>query len=407
MHAPSLLADRARGFIPSPVRDVFNISMSPGMISLAGGNPDLSLLPLEWVPDTAARLLRDRGEEMLAYGSGYGSDSARAAVRSVMTEQSPDVEPEAIQITAGSQMGLDVVLKLLTDPGDVVLTETLTYTGALSLMSGGGVEARGVDADADGIVPEALREAIGALRREGRGVKLLYLVPDFNNPSGVSLADGRREEVVRICREAGILVVEDAPYRLLAFDGRPRRSLWSIDPETVIHLGSFSKILSPGLRVGWIVSPRRLRASVRIATESTVISPPVLGQELAAEFVARPTWRDEVAAAGRAYGARFAALAAALPAGLSFTRPEGGFFTWVTLPEGRDAEPVLDAAIERRLVFVLGALFSPAGTATNQLRLAFSQERPEVLAEGGRRLGEALGAVGALGDAAAAREAAG
>lgn len=390
----TLLAQRAAGFIPSPVRDVFELSMAPGMISLAGGNPDLNLMPRDWMLDATAEAIGQRGNEVLQYGSGLGVTSTREAVVEIMASQGIEVPVDAVQITAGSQMGLDVALKLLTDPGDIVLTESLSYTGALSLFAGSGVVAHPVETDQDGLVPSALAAAIAELAAKGKRVRALYTIPDFNNPSGVSMAANRREEIVRLCAEAGVLVLEDAPYRLLSFAPREVASLYSYDPEWVIHLGSFSKILSPGLRVGWVIAPERLRRSLQLACEATVICPTILSQEIASAFIARPSWRTEVEAAAAVYGQRFQALDAALgqhlPPGTTYTRPQGGFFTWVTLPGQLSVDAVLDAAVERKVVFVPGESFAPGGGAADQLRLAFSLETPERLAEGAMRLGVAV-----------------
>ncbi|TQK69113.1 MULTISPECIES: PLP-dependent aminotransferase family protein [unclassified Nocardioides] len=393
-----LLAARAGGFRPSPVRDFWEVSMEPGIISLAGGNPDLSVLPLGELGEVAARVIRDRGLEVLQYGGGTGAPGTREAVARTMAAEGIPVDPADVQVTAGSQMALDLVVKLLFDPGDVVLAEGPSYVGAIGLFVGMQVDVVHVPIDDDGLVPAALEETVARLRAEGRRVKALYTIPNFHNPSGVTLAAQRRPDVVRICRDAGITVIEDNPYGLLSFDGASLPSLRSLDPDNVVYLGSFSKVVAPGLRVGWAVAPEPLRRPLQLASEATVICASVLSQAVVEEYVLRHDWLAVLARARRLYesraGAVLDALAGAGP-GVSWSVPRGGFFTWVTLPAGSDVHGVLDAAIERRVVFVPGSAFHADGGGTNQLRLAFSLEKEDVLAEGVRRLLDAIAEVAA------------
>jgi 2-aminoadipate transaminase len=395
----SLLAARAGGFRPSPVRDFWEVSMEPGIISLAGGNPDLSVLPLGELGDVAARVIRDRGLEVLQYGGGTGAPGTREAVARTMAAEGIAVEPAAVQVTAGSQMALDLVVKLLFDPGDVVLAEGPSYVGAIGLFVGMQVDVVHVSIDDDGLVPAALEETIVRLRTEGRRVKALYTIPNFHNPSGVTLAAARRPEVVRICRLAGITVIEDNPYGLLSFDGTALPSLRSLDPDNVVYLGSFSKVVAPGLRVGWVVAPEPLRRPLQLASEATVICASVVSQAVVEEYVLRHDWLAALARARRLYEARAAAvldtLAAGAGPGVHWSLPCGGFFTWLTLPVGSDVHGVLDAAIERRVVFVPGSAFHADGGGAHQLRLAFSLEQEDVLAEGVRRLLDAIAEVAA------------
>lgn len=372
--------------------------MEPGIISLAGGNPDLSVLPLDELGEVAAQVIRDRGLEVLQYGGGTGAPGTREAVARTMAAEGIAVDPADVQVTAGSQMALDLVVKLLFDPGDVVLAEGPSYVGAIGLFIGMQVEVVHVPIDDDGLVPAALEETVARLRAEGRRVKALYTIPNFHNPSGVTLAAPRRPEVVRICRDAGITVIEDNPYGLLSFDGACLPSLRSLDPDNVVYLGSFSKVVAPGLRVGWAVAPEPLRRPLQLASEATVICASVLSQAVVEEYVLRHDWLAVLSRARRLYEARAGAVLDALAGagpGVSWSVPRGGFFTWVTLPAGSDVHGVLDAAIERRVVFVPGSAFRADGGGANQLRLAFSLEQEDVLAEGVRRLLDAITEVAA------------
>ncbi|GAA3707715.1 PLP-dependent aminotransferase family protein [Zhihengliuella alba] len=390
------LSDAAVGFLPSPVRDVWELSMQPGMVSLAGGNPDLRLNDLGWMEEAAARAIAERGPEVLQYGAGTGLAGLHEAIVEVMAAEGVHAAPESIQVTAGSQLALDLLTKLLFARGDTVLAEAPTYVGALGVFGGAGVVVEHVGMDDDGLRPDALREQIDRLAALGRRPRALYTVPNFHNPTGISLAAERRPEIVEICRQAGIPIIEDNPYGQLAFGEHRVPSLHSFDPELVIYLGSFSKIMAPGLRVGWASAPAWLRRPLQLASESAVICPSVLSQELARAFVARGGWRETVAGAAAEYGRRAEALQSTLlpllPAGAALTAPRGGFFSWLTLPEGWSSAGLLDDAVDQRVVFVPGASFYADGSGERQFRLAYSLEAPERLEEGALRLGRALDA---------------
>ena len=395
MHPPHpFLTTRSHGFLPSPVRDVWEASMQPGVISLAGGNPDLSLAPLDWLADASARLIRDRGHQVLQYSSGTGTTELRESIVELMAAEHIHADVAGIQVTAGSQMALDVVTKLLCEQGDTILVEDPTYVGALGIFGGAGLRVEHVPMDADGLVPEALGERIRHLAAEGRRPRMLYTIPNFQNPRGVTLAESRRPEIVEICREAGIPIVEDNPYGMLAFEPRRLTSLHELDPDNVVYLGSFSKVLAPGLRVGWAAAPEWMRRPLQLASESTVICASPLSQALAADYIAHHDFRGIISRAAGVYAERAAALMGALegrlPEGSTLTHPQGGFFSWVTLPEGWSTAELLDAAIDEKVVFVPGASFCAPGEGERELRLAFSFETPEHLAEGARRLGRAV-----------------
>ncbi|GEK79580.1 aminotransferase-like domain-containing protein [Agrococcus baldri] len=393
------LTERSRGFLPSPVRDVWEASMQPGMISLAGGNPDLSLGDLDWVAEHAARLVREQGPTVLQYGSGTGTTALREAIVRLMAAEDVAADPAAIQVTAGSQLALDLVTKVLCEQGDTVLVEDPTYVGALGTFGGAGLRVEHVAMDAEGLVPAALEERIRHLVAEGRRPRMLYTIPNFQNPSGATLSERRRPQIVELCRAAGIPIVEDNPYGMLTTTPHAHVALHELDPEHVIYLGTFSKVLSPGLRVGWAAAPGWLRRPLQLAAEATVICASPLAQELAAHFVLERPFEAEIARAAAVYAERAeamrAALAPVLPAGATLSRPQGGFFSWLALPEGWSADALLDAAIDERVVFVPGAAFRAPGEGGGELRLAYSFESPERLAEGARRLGRALARVSA------------
>ncbi|HEY8295340.1 MAG TPA: PLP-dependent aminotransferase family protein [Micrococcaceae bacterium] len=393
----SLISERAANIKQSAVRDVFEISMQPGLVSLAGGNPYLQSLPLAELGRTAARIIAEQGLEALQYGGGQGTEELRRQICAVMAAEGiTDADPQNVVITAGSQSAQDVAAKVFCNPGDVVLVEDPTYVGALNSFEAYQVDVQPVPVDSDGLVPEALRGRIAELRDAGKTIKMLYTIPSFNNPSGVTLAPGRRQEVVDICREANILVMEDNPYGLLRFDGVLPAPLRAGNPDDVLYLGSFSKIFAPGLRIGWALVPAHLKQTFYLASEAVTLCPPTFNQLLVSAYLRDYDWLGQVRTYRRLYAERCASLLAALeefmPDGVTWTRPEGGFFVWLTLPEGIDTYPLLYQGIDAGVVFVPGAAFTSAPGPSNKLRLAFSSATQDNIREGVRRLAPVLAA---------------
>lgn len=388
-------ADRAAGFRPSPVRSVWDVSTAPGMISLAGGNPDLHGLPLEQLALAAQRLIGEQGLDSLQYGSGAGLPELREAVTAIMAYSGVQASADDVLITPGSQMGLELVTAMFCDPGDVILAEAPTYVGAISTFVGLEAEVCHVECDDDGLIPEELEARITHLKAEGRAVKFLYTIPNFNNPSGVRLAQDRRERIARICANAGVIVVEDDPYGLISFDGRVTPAIRSFD-SNVIYLGSMSKIFSPGIRVGWVLAPADVRARLQLLSEAMVIHPSILSQYLAFEYLTAFDWRATLSRSIERYRERAAALLEALsgsegvlPAGSTWTKARGGFFVWATLPQGYSADDLFELAVEEGVVFIPGSAFFADGSGSRSLRFSFSLESPEAIREGMRRLARA------------------
>ncbi|WP_457964307.1 PLP-dependent aminotransferase family protein [Arthrobacter sp. D1-29] len=391
----NLFSERAANIKQSAVRDVFDISMRPGLVSLAGGSPYLQSLPLDRLTGTAGSIIAEDGLTALQYGSGQGTEELRAQICEVMAAEGIlDALPQNVVITAGSQSAQDIATKVFCNPGDVVLVENPTYVGALNTFEAYQVQVETVEMDASGMVPDLLEARIAALQTAGKSIKFLYTIPSFNNPSGITLAPERRQEIVDICRRANILVLEDNPYGLLRFDGQPLEPLRAANPDDVIYMGSFSKIFAPGLRIGWALVPEHLQRRYYLAAESVTLCPPTFNQMLVSAYLRDYDWRGQIETYRGLYAQRCQAMLAALeeymPPGLSWTTPEGGFFVWVTLPEGVDTYPLLKKAIDAGVVFIPGAAFTPSVESSNKLRLAFSAVPPDAIVEGVRRLAPVL-----------------
>jgi 2-aminoadipate transaminase len=388
-HMP-LYAQRTAGMRASAVRSLFAVANRPEVVSLAGGMPYLQSLPLEGIAAEAAQLITQDGLQALQYGSGQGIAELREQICQVMAVEGIRAHPDDVTVTVGSQMALDLVTRVFCDPGDVVLAEAPSYVGALTTFASYQANVVHVEMDAEGLVPSAVSAAIDACRAAGRRIKFLYTIPNFHNPAGVTLSESRRLELAEICRAAGFPILEDNPYGLLGFDDRIRRAIRADDADNVIYLGSFSKTFAPGLRVGWVLAPHAVREKLVLANESATLNPPVFNQMMVSRYLANFDWLGQVKAYRQTYAERRDAMLGALethmPAGTTWTRPDGGFFVWVTLPEGFDTAAMLPA----RVAYVPGTAFYADGFGSRQMRLSFCFPTPERIVEGVRRLAAVL-----------------
>ena len=382
-------AERTHGMRASEIRALFSVANRPEVVSLAGGMPYLAELPMDVVAEVTERLLRERGTVALQYGSGQGDERLREQITEVMAEEHISAHPDDVVVTTGSQQALDLVTRIFVDPGDVVVAEAPSYVGALGVFRAYQADVVHVPMDDDGLVPAALDATLARLQAEGRRVKLLYTVPNFHNPGGTSLSAERRPQIVEIARRYGVLVLEDNPYGLLGFDGEVRPALQSLDPQGVVYLGSFSKTFAPGYRVGWALAPHAIRERLVLASESAILCPSNMSQLSIASYLATCDWRGQVKAYREVYRERrdatLGALAEFMP-DARWTTPTGGFYTWVTLPEGLDAQAMLPRAVTELVAYVPGTAFYADGTGHRHMRLSYCYPTPERIEEGVRRL---------------------
>lgn len=390
----SRYAQRTVGMTASEIRALFAVASRPEVVSLAGGMPYLAALPLDALADEVASVVRSDGLTALQYGSAQGTPELREQICEVMALEGISAHADDVVVTVGSQMALDMVTRIFCDPGDVVLAEAPSYVGALGTFTAYQATVVHVAMDDDGLVPAALREALAALDAQGRRPKFLYTIPNFHNPAGVTLAVRRRAEILRICAEHELLVVEDNPYGLLGFDGQTYPALRSADPDNVVYLGSFSKTFAPGLRVGWALAPHAVREKLVLAAESATLCPPAFTQAVVSRYLTAHDWKGQVKAYREAYRERrdatLAALEQYLPDGCRWTHPEGGFYVWVTVPEGIDTKAMLPRAVTARVAYVPGTAFYADSFGSRQLRLSFCYPTPERIREGVRRFAGVL-----------------
>jgi DNA-binding transcriptional MocR family regulator len=384
-------AARAAGMLPSEIRSLFAVASRPEIVSLAGGMPNLSALPMEMMAGVVNELILTNGAEALQYGSGQGHPKLREQICEVMALEGIRANPDDVVITTGSQQALDLISRIFIDPGDVVLVEAPSYVGALGTFRQYEAAVVHVETDNDGLVPESLRAAIKSLSAAGRKIKFLYLIPNYQNPTGVCLPADRRTEILTICREAEIFVLEDNPYGLLGFDKPSPNAMRAEDSENVIYLGSFSKTIASGLRVGWALVPQSLKDKLVIASESSILCPSNFTQLTISSYLADQPWRDQIASFCELYKVRrdamLESLEAYFPAEATWTKPGGGFYVWVNLPAEIDTKALMPKAIVAKVAYVPGNAFYADGLGSWSMRLSYCHPTPERIREGVKALG--------------------
>ena len=382
-------ADRTAGLSASEVRALFAVASRPEVVSLAGGMPFVAGLPPELIAGAFERMMATQGPLALQYSSGQGIPALREQILEVMALEGIRASVDDVVVTTGSQHALELVTKLFINPGDVVLAEGPSYVTAMVVFNSFQADINHVPMDEHGLIPEALRQAISRLKAAGKTIKFLYTIPSFSNPAGVTLTWERRLEILEICRANDILVLEDNPYGLLYFDSPPPQAMRSVDEDGVVYLGTFSKTLAPGFRVGWALAPHAIREKLILANEAAVLSPSSFSQLMISEYLATADWKGQINTFRDIYrdrrDAMLAALAEYLPQ-LSWTVPTGGFYVWVTLPDHMDSKAMLPRAVKELVAYTPGTAFYADGNGRNNIRLSFCYPTPDFIREGIRRL---------------------
>ena len=390
-----LFARRTQGMKSSAMRDLMAITARPEVISLAGGLPDTSCFPAEDVAALMARVAADASARALQYGPTEGMDDLKGCIVQVMAEEGMDVGADELLVTTGGQQVIDLVTKALIDPGDVVVAEAPTYPGAVPVFSSYEAHVVQIEMDDDGMRVDLLEETLDRLLSEGRTPKFIYTVPTFQNPAGVTMALERRHRLVRIAAERELLVLEDNPYGLLRYEGDPLPPLYALDGgEYVIYLGTFSKILSPGLRLGWTAAPRPVLEKLNLGKQGADLCSSTFGQFFVMEYFARRDWRRLLGSLRDVYRRRRDVMLEALqehfPGEAAWTRPEGGLFIWATLPSYIDTTDLLARALREHVAFVPGRAAYLDGRGGASMRLNFSGVADDDLREGIRRIGKVI-----------------
>ncbi|TFC09495.1 PLP-dependent aminotransferase family protein [Cryobacterium algoritolerans] len=382
-------AERAAGLRASEVRALFAVASRPEVVSLAGGMPFVAALPPDLVINAMGRVMREQGPTALQYGSGQGVPVLREQILEVMALEGIRAHADDVVVTTGSQHALELVSKLFLDPGDVVLSEGPSYVTAMVIFKSYQAEVDHVPMDEHGLIPEALREHIITVKAAGKTIKFLYTIPNFHNPAGVTLSWARRIEILEICRRNDILVLEDNPYGLLYFDQPAPDAMRSLEQDGVLYLGTFSKTLAPGFRVGWAIAPHAIREKLVLANEAAVLSPSSFSQLVISEYLSSADWKGQINTFRGVYHERKNALLSALDEylpELTWTNPNGGFYVWVTLPDPLDSKAMLPRAVKELVAYTPGTAFFADGDGRQNMRLSFCYPTPEHIRIGIRRL---------------------
>ena len=369
-------------FFRSPVREIFKKVDLNAIYSFAGGYPSAETFPLEDIRRTMSEVIDKYAGKAFQYGATQGVPELREAVA-----ERCGVPVERVQITSSSQQGIDVCTRVLVNPGDVILTSSPSYLGALQSFRSYRADIRGVshNADIDAFKAE-YEKVIAQVEAEGKKIKFLYMIPDFQNPSGESLTLEEREMLVMLAQKHDFLIVEDSPYRELRYEGEHIPTMYSLDPDRVIHLGSFSKIFAPGFRLGWAIAHPDILDKIYVCKQSLDLCPPIFDQYVAAEFLRSgrldANLQKSIALYKRKRDLLLSQLEEHMPEGVSWTHPEGGLFLFLTMPEGFDAVRFYDRSLDAGVAYVAGEFFHPDGSGKNTMRMNFSFMSEQKICEG-------------------------
>jgi len=392
-----LFAARTGVMRSSAMRDLMAVTARPEVISLAGGLPDTSTFPAGTFAAQMTRIAQASTAEALQYGPTEGFAETVDCIVEVMGAEGMLPDPDDVIVTTGGQQAIDLVCKTLVDPGDVVICEAPTYPGAVPVFCSYQAETIQIECDEDGMRIEELEAVLARLDGEGKRPKFVYSVPSFQNPAGVTMSLERRRRLVELARQREMLVVEDSPYGLLRFSGEPLPPLYQLDGgDFVIYVGTFSKILSPGIRLGWAVAPPPVMEKIVLGKQASDLCSSTLTQHFVREYFGEGRWREYVASLVEIYRDRRDTMVEALrehfPAQATWTEPEGGLFIWATLPEYIDTGDLLAKALREDVAFVPGqAAYVDESRGRSSMRLNFSGVGAEEIREGVRRIGKAIG----------------
>jgi len=390
-----LFASRTREMKSSAMRDMMAITQRPDVISLAGGLPETGSFPPESFAAAANRIADESCARALQYGPTEGLDELKHCIVEVMAAEDMRVHPEDMIVTTGGQQVIDLVTKTLIDPGDVIIAEGPTYPGAVPTFSSYQADVVHIDVDSEGMRVELLEDVLDRLDREGRRPKFIYTVPSFQNPAGVTMSLARRRQLVDIAHRRELLVLEDNPYGLLRYEGAPQPTLRSLDEGVyVMYLGTFSKILSPGIRLGWVVAPPPVLEKINLGKQAADLCTSTMSQLLVRAYFDQGIWRDYIDSLNEIHRGRrdamLDALAEFFPGQAEWTRPAGGLFVWVTLPDFIDTTDLLARALRENVAFVPGEGAFLDGRGRSSMRLNFSGSDEDTIREGVRRIGEVV-----------------
>lgn len=391
----ALYSKNALSMRRSEIRELLKFTRQPDIISFGGGLPGPETFPIKEFEEIACKILREKGAVALQYGPTEGEKPFREEIAKWLGREKATIKAENILVTSGSQQGLDVIARIFLDPNDIIIVELPTYIGAIQAFSAYRARMIGVPQDNHGIKTDGLKKALDRLAKKNRKPKFIYVVPDFQNPSGVTLSLERRKELLELAYKYEVPIVEDSPYKDLRYTGENIPAIYSLDKENhVIVLGTFSKLLCPGLRLAWLMSPVDYMDRFVVAKQCMDLCPPSFTQLIVAEYLSRGLLPKQIEKIRRLYGRKLQAMLKALnkymPKGVHWSRPDGGLFLWVELPARMSANELFPKAIENKVAYVVGSAFHCNGKGQNTMRLNFSYSTGPQIDEGIKRLAKLI-----------------
>ncbi len=396
MDRTSYFSDRANGMQRSVIRELLKLTNKPEIISFAGGLPAPVTFPVDFVRKAALKVLDEEAGKALQYGATEGDPRLKIKLAEIMQKDGIDADPEHVMVTTASQQGLELMAKVFFNPGDTCIVGLPTYLGGLqAIKSYGGVPV-GVELDEHGMIPEKLVETLDRLEAEGRRPRLIYIIPDFQNPAGVTIPADRRKQIVKIARDRDYIIVEDTPYRQIRFRGEHQPTFQSMAPERVLSLYTFSKIMLPGFRLGWAYGPDWLINKMVMAKQSMDLCTPPFNQAITYHMLEAGALEIGLRETIKLYHHRCDLMLSELDKnlgdvpGVTWTKPEGGLFLWLTVPEGISTDDIFEMAIKENVAYVPGSAFFPNNDDHRSMRLNFSYCGDEKIIEGCRRLGKLI-----------------
>lgn len=388
-------SDASQMMKKSAIREILKLTQKPEMISFAGGLPSPDSFPIEDIKRVTAEVLEQEGKAALQYGTTEGDVKLRTLLAERHRKDGLNLALENIIITTGSQQALDLCGKIFINRGDVVLCGLPSYLGGLNAFSNYGAVLKGIQLDDQGMRPDLLEKAITALKKEGRTIKFIYIIPDFQNPTGVTLPRARRLEIIRIAERHDLIIVEDSPYRDVRFAGTPEPLMSSLDTQgRVLTLNTFSKILAPGFRLAWVTGHREIIDKMVTAKQASDLCTPPFVQKITARYIEQGLLELNLRKTIELYHHRrdhmLRCFREQMPEGVKWTEPDGGLFLFVTLPPAMDAARLLEKAIRKNVAFVCGSVFYCNNEGHNTMRINFSFADEKDTCEGVRRLAEVI-----------------
>jgi 2-aminoadipate transaminase len=385
------LSNSGKSMKRSAIREILKLLGKPGMISFAGGLPAPETFPVEDLKDIVLEVLENEGADALQYGTTEGDPQLRKVLVERHNRQGLGIGIENLIITTGSQQGLDLIARILIDPGDYVLCGLPSYLGGLNAFSVYGAKMKGITLDENGMKPDELEETIFHLKELGRKIKFIYVIPDFQNPAGITLPESRRLKIIEIAEKYDLLIVEDSPYREVRFEGEPQRMMCELDRTgRVITLCTFSKIFAPGFRVGWVIGNSEIIDRIVMAKQTADLCTSPFVQKIIAKYIQKGLLEKNISKTIALYGERrnhmLNCLRKYMPENVRWTEPQGGLFLFVTLPANMDSEEIFKKALVKNVAFVSGSTFFCNDSGRNTMRINFSFSNNDEIEEGVRRL---------------------